>query len=89
MTIIEPFRNALGTIQSLYNFLHGSTKHHALFKDSEVHEEDVALTIKIAEYHWMVLSLGGSKGRARANAEDNGRSGHFIKGSRSQNLQRK
>ncbi|RMX59144.1 hypothetical protein pdam_00009759, partial [Pocillopora damicornis] len=34
MTEIETLRNA----QSLYNFLHGSTKRHALFKDIEVHE---------------------------------------------------
>ncbi|CAH3142285.1 unnamed protein product [Pocillopora meandrina] len=46
MTEIEMLRNALGIIQSLYNFLHGSTKRHALFKDIEVHEEDVALTLK-------------------------------------------
>ena len=46
MTEIETLCNALGTIQSLYNFLHGSTKRHALFKDIEVHEEDVALTLK-------------------------------------------
>ena len=38
MTEIETLRNAVGTIQSLYNFLHGSTKRHALFKDIEVHE---------------------------------------------------
>ena len=35
MTEIETLRNALGTIQSLYNFLHGSTKRHALFKNSK------------------------------------------------------
>ncbi|XP_015750834.1 PREDICTED: uncharacterized protein LOC107330786 [Acropora digitifera] len=46
MTENETLRNALGTIQSLYNFLHGSTKRHALFKDIEIHEEDVALTLK-------------------------------------------
>lgn len=46
MTEIETLRNALSTIQSLYNFLHGSTKCHALFKDIEVHEEEVALTLK-------------------------------------------
>ena len=34
MTEIETLRNA----QSLYNFLHGITKRHALFKDIEVHE---------------------------------------------------
>ncbi|XP_068691425.1 zinc finger MYM-type protein 1-like [Montipora foliosa] len=46
MTENETLRNALATIQSLYNFLHGSTKRHALFKDIETHEEDVALTLK-------------------------------------------
>ncbi|XP_068756927.1 zinc finger MYM-type protein 1-like [Montipora capricornis] len=46
MTENETLGNALGTIQSLYNFLHGSTKRHALFKDIEIHEEDVALTLK-------------------------------------------
>ena len=50
MTEIETLRNALRTIQSFYNFLHGSTKRHALFKDIEVHEEDVALTL-IFKYH--------------------------------------
>ncbi|XP_068703957.1 zinc finger MYM-type protein 1-like [Montipora foliosa] len=33
MTENETLRNAPGTIQSLYNFFYGSTKHHALFKD--------------------------------------------------------
>ena len=47
MTEIETLRNALGTIQSLYNFLHGSTKRHALFKDITVCEEDVALNLKL------------------------------------------
>ena len=47
MTEIETLRNALGTIQSLYNFLHGSTKRHALFKDIKVCEEDVALKLKL------------------------------------------
>ena len=46
MSEIETLRNALGTTQSLNNFLHGSTKRHALFKDIEIHEEDVALTLK-------------------------------------------
>ena len=31
MTEIKTLRNAVGTIQSLYNFLQGSTKRHALF----------------------------------------------------------
>ena len=46
MTEIETLRNALGIIQSLYNFLHGSTKRHTLFKDIEVHGQAVALTLK-------------------------------------------
>ena len=46
MTEIETLRNALGTIQSFYNFVHGRTKRHALFKAIEVHEEDVGLTLK-------------------------------------------
>ena len=40
MTEIETLRNAVGTIQSLYNFLHGSTKRHALLKEIEVHEDE-------------------------------------------------
>lgn len=35
------------------------------------------------------LRLGGGEGRARASAEDSGSPGRFIKGSRSQDLQRK
>ena len=47
MTEIEPLWNALGTIQSIYNFLEGSTKRHAFFEDIEVEDEEhVALTIK-------------------------------------------
>ena len=46
MTEIETLHNTLGTIQSLYNFLHGSTKCHALFKDIEIHDKDVAPTLK-------------------------------------------
>ena len=46
MTQIEPLRNALGTIQALYNFLEGSPKRHALFSDTEVQGEDLKLTLK-------------------------------------------
>ena len=47
MTEIEPLQNALSTIQSLYISYTGvPCKGHALFKDNEVHEEDVALTLK-------------------------------------------
>ena len=46
MTQIEPLRNALGTIQALYNFLEASPKRHALFSDIEVQGEDLRLTLK-------------------------------------------
>ncbi|RMX47789.1 hypothetical protein pdam_00008564 [Pocillopora damicornis] len=46
-------------------------------------------TSDISRTEEMVLSLGGGEGRARASAEDNGSPSHFIKGSRSQDLQRK
>ena len=48
MTAIEPLQKALGVIQSLHNFLEGSPKRHAIFKDIEVEDEDedVTLTIK-------------------------------------------
>ena len=48
MTTIEPLKKALGVIQNLHNFLEGSPKRHAIFKDIEVEdeEEDVTLTIK-------------------------------------------
>ena len=46
MTQIEPLRNALGTIQALYNFLEASPKRHALFSDTEVQGDDLKLTLK-------------------------------------------
>ncbi|CAB4033056.1 zinc finger MYM-type 1-like [Paramuricea clavata] len=48
MTTIEPLQKALAVIQSLHNFLEGSRKRHAIFKDIkvEVEDEDVTLTIK-------------------------------------------
>ena len=46
MTQTEPLRNALGTIQALYNFLEVSPKRHALFSDTEVQGEDLKLTLK-------------------------------------------
>ena len=39
MTEIQPLRSALGIMQSLYNFLEGSTKRHAFFKEVESEEE--------------------------------------------------
>lgn len=46
VTQTEPLRNALGTIQALYNFLEASPKRHALFSDTEVQGEDLKLTLK-------------------------------------------
>ena len=42
----EPLRNALGTIQALYNFLEASPKRPALFTDTEVQDEDLKLMLK-------------------------------------------
>ena len=39
MTDIEPLRNALGTIQSLYNFLEASPKRHAIFESTMIEKE--------------------------------------------------
>ena len=39
MTDIEPLRNALGTIQSLYNFLEASPKCHAIFESTMIDKE--------------------------------------------------
>ena len=36
LTELEPLRNALGTVQKLYNFLEGSTKRHAILKNIPV-----------------------------------------------------
>ena len=48
ITTIGPLQKALGMIQSLHNFLEGSPKRHAIFKDIEVEDEDkdVTMTIK-------------------------------------------
>ena len=67
MTEIQPLRNALGIIQSLYNFLEGSTKRHAFFKRVESEEEDIAMSNEITrtdneitECHQMVMSLAAA-----------------------------
>ena len=39
MKNIEPLRNALGTIQSMYNFLEASPKRHALFSGVVVDDD--------------------------------------------------
>ena len=46
MTDVEPIRNALGTIQSLYNFLEASPKRHRMFQDIEIDEDHINLTLK-------------------------------------------
>ena len=46
MNDVEPLRNALGTLQSLYNFLQGSTKRHALFHSFEVDSDHLVLALK-------------------------------------------
>ena len=46
MKEIEPLLNALGNIQSLYNFLEASPKHHTLFSDVEDENEKYKQVIK-------------------------------------------
>ena len=46
MSEVEPLRNALGTIQSLYNLLEASSKRHAMFGDIEVERDHLMLTLK-------------------------------------------
>ena len=46
VTTVEPLRNNLGTIQSLYNFLDASPKRHALFGDIETEECSLLTTLK-------------------------------------------
>ena len=53
MTDIEPLRNALGTIQSLYNFLEASPKRHAIFESTMVDKEHTYIT----KYNKVVLQV--------------------------------
>ena len=46
MSEVEPLRNALGTIQSLYNLLEASSKRHTMFRDIEVELDHLKLTLK-------------------------------------------
>ena len=46
LTTVEPLRNTLGTIQSLYNFLEASPKRHALFRDIATEEGNLVKTLK-------------------------------------------
>ena len=43
MSSVQNLKNALGTIQSLYNFIGGSAKRVASFKDIEVEGELLSL----------------------------------------------
>jgi hypothetical protein len=64
MTTIEPLQKALGVIQSLHNFLEGSPKCHAIFKDIKVEDEDedVTLTIKSqSATRWSCRCKGSGK----------------------------
>ena len=45
MTQFKPLRNALGTIQALYNFVEANLKRHALFSDTEVQGVDLKLML--------------------------------------------
>ena len=42
---VEPLRNVLGTLQSLYNFLEGSLKHHGVFNSVKVDDDHLLLTL--------------------------------------------
>lgn len=46
MTEIEPLRNALGTIQALYNFIEGSAKRHAIFCETVENGDQFLRTLK-------------------------------------------
>lgn len=46
MEEVAPLRNALGTIQGLYNFLEASTKRHAICSDMNVEQDHLRLTLK-------------------------------------------
>ena len=53
MSDVEPLRNALGTLQSLYNFLEGSPKRHAVFNSVKVDDDHLLLTLKsLSETRW-------------------------------------
>ena len=47
LTLVPNFKNALGTIQSLYNFIGGSAKRVASFKDIKVEGELLSLSLKL------------------------------------------
>ena len=46
LTNVEVLRNALGTIQSLFNFIEGSAKRHAIFQAVAADENSLVTTLK-------------------------------------------
>ena len=53
MSDAEPLRNALGTLQSLCNFLEESPRRHAVFNSVKVDDDHLLLTLKsLSETRW-------------------------------------
>ena len=46
MTQVPSFRNCLGTVQEIYNFIEASPKRHALFKETQKQRSEKELTLK-------------------------------------------
>ena len=57
MKEVVPLRNALGTIQSLYNFLEASPKRHAFFGDIKVEHEHLPLSLKSLKSNFQVSEI--------------------------------
>ena len=50
---MQPLRNALGTLQSRYNFLEASPKRHAVFNSVKIDGDHLVLTLKsLSETRW-------------------------------------
>ena len=70
MSDVEPLRNALGTLQSLYNFLEGSPKRHAVFNSVKVDDDHLLRTLKPLSERDMALQIGSSKSSLRTNGKN-------------------
>ena len=46
MTQVTSFRNCLGTVQELYNFVEASAMRHALFKEVQKERKEKEITLK-------------------------------------------
>ena len=46
MTQVKSFRNCLGTVQEIYNFIEASPKRHALFKETQRERSETELTLQ-------------------------------------------